>query len=145
MKTQYQILLLIVVIILALLVGYYPEHLKVKSLEATIQKNEEAFNQQSKALKEEKEILNNRIEFSRIKEILSEVILETYKKNYGIALDKFKTFIQKWENFKDNPIVKDKIADSDIKRDEIVSDLSKGDAAVKEKLITLYEKFLTIQ
>ncbi len=145
MKTQYQILLLIVVIILASLVSYYPEHLKVKSLEATIQKNEEAFNQQSKALKEEKEVLNNRIEFSRIKEILSEVILETDKKNYGIALEKFKTFIQKWENFKDNPIVKDKIADSDIKRDEIVSDLSKGDAAVKEKLITLYEKFLTIQ
>jgi len=145
MKTQYQIILLIIVIIIAALVGYYPEHLKVKSLEATIQKNEEAFNQQSKALKEEKEILNNRLEFSRIKEILSEVILETDKKNYGIALERFKNFIEKWENFKDNPIVKDKIADSDIKRDEIVSDLSKGDAGVKGKLVAIYEKFLTIQ
>ncbi|OGF59733.1 MAG: hypothetical protein A2Y62_05105 [Candidatus Fischerbacteria bacterium RBG_13_37_8] len=144
MKTPFQIILLIVAFVAAFLIGFIPAHLKFNSSEEAAQKIEQACTDQINSKDVEIASIKHKIQFTKIRDILSLTLIEIEKKNYGVALDKFKLFTEEWEQFKNNEIAKDKITDADIKRDEIVTELAQSKPQIKDKIIELLEKFHAI-
>ncbi len=144
MNKSIQIILLIIAFAGAFLIGFIPPHLKYKACDQAIQALENSCNEQSLSKDQEISLLKDKLYFEDIKNTITASLIELEKSNYGTSLDKYKVFIEKWENFKSNKLLQGKITDADIMRDEIVADLAKNNAKVKDKIIAIIEKFHSI-
>jgi hypothetical protein len=144
MKTPVKIVLIIVALVAVFLIGFIPARLKFNALETANKKAENSFEAQNKLQSGKIAELQDKIQFNKIKENLVKVIIAVDRKNYGIALENFKTFINAWEEFKSNAHIKNAIQDSEIQRDEIVTDLAKSNPAAKDKLVAVLERLYSV-
>lgn len=145
MNKTLQITLLIIAFVSAFLIGFIPAHLKFQSLDQSYQKLESSCNEQISSKDQEINLYKDKLYFADIKSTLASCLIEIEKNNFGIALDNFKLFVEKWQDFKSNKLIQGKITDADIMRDEIVTDLAQNNLKVKDKIITLLEKLQQIE